>query len=320
MSAAAAPDSRALPWWLRLLARLPLPLLYALCGLLGWCTRVLWRLRWREVVENLATCFPELRARARHRIAVANYRHFGQMIAELIASIRMTPAQLCARVTIHNLELPRAMLAAGRPLLILAAHQSNWDWGLYALAQVLGYPLDVAYKPLKSTRADHALITQRRRWGVRLVPAKGLLSDLLQRRQEVRGIAMLADQSPRTSEHQHHAVFLGRDTAFYLGPEQIARATRYGAVYVSLRRMRRGHYEAECRPLAADGEKLAPGEFTERYALLVEQDIRASPAEWTWGHRRWKRAAGHLSSARRNPLSASPLSGMPDSRREEENR
>ncbi len=250
--------------------------------------RVLFRLRWREVTDNLAACYPAMDAAARRHIAVANYRHFADLIAELIASARMTPAQLRARVTIHNIELPREWLARGRPLLVLSAHQSNWDWGLYAMAQSLGHPLDVAYKRLKSASADRTLVAQRQRWGVNLVPAKGLLADLLQRRHEVRGIAMLADQSPRTSEHQLWLDFFGRETAFYLGPEQIARATRYGAIYVSMRRVRRGRYEGECRPLAEDGEQLAPGEFTRRYARMVEEDVRASPSEWTWGHRRWK--------------------------------
>jgi KDO2-lipid IV(A) lauroyltransferase len=279
-----------LPLWLRLLARLPLPLLYMGCRALAWSARVVLRLRWQEMLRNLAACYPGLAPQARRRIAVANYRHFADMIAEVIKSAAMTPEQLCARVTIRDLELPRGLLAQGRPLLLLSAHQSNWDWGLYAMAQSLGYPLDVAYKPLKSAGADRALVAQRRRWGVNLVPAKQLLADLLQRRQQVRAIAMLADQSPRTSEHQQWLRFFGRETAFYLGPEQIARATRYGAVYVSMRRVRRGYYEARCRPLAGDGEKLAPGEFTARYARLVEEDIRASPAEWTWGHRRWKTA------------------------------
>jgi KDO2-lipid IV(A) lauroyltransferase len=292
MTAPATATQTPLPLWLRLLARLPLPLLYLKCAALAWMARVLVRLRWREVQENLAACLPELDAATRHRIAVATYRHFGDMVAELIASSRMTPAQLAARVTIRNPELLRTLLAAGRPVLVLAAHQSNWDWVLYATAQSLGFPVDVAYKPLQSAAADRALHAHRRRWGVHLVPAKQLLTDLLQRRQQVRAIVMLADQSPRTSEHQHWLTFLGRDTDFYLGPEQIVRATHYGAVYVSMRRTGRGRYEADFLPLAGDGEQLAPGEFTARYARLVEQGVRAAPSEWTWGHRRWKQRRG----------------------------
>lgn len=288
MTATPATTSPAFPWWVRGLAALPLPLLYALFAALAWLVRVAVRFRWRVTVLNLDAAFPQQDARQRHGIAVANYQHFGQMAAEMIAATRMSREELLDRVEIRNLSLLRERLALGRPVLLLASHQSNWDWGMYAMAATLGFPVDVAYKPMKSAAADRVLCAMRQRWGVNLVPAKDLLSDLLQRRREVRVIAMLADQSPRTSEHQRWLTFLGRDTAFYAGPEQMARATRYDAVYVSLRRVRRGRYVAECLPLAEGSAALAPGEFTERYARLVEADLLAAPSEWTWGHRRWK--------------------------------
>ena len=292
MTAAPAPSTTRLPWWVRGLSALPPAALYAFFAALAWLVRVLLRFRWRTTCENLRAAFPERTAAERHRIAVGNYRHFGQMAAELVAATRMERQQLLARVEIGNLSLAREWLARGRPVLVLASHQSNWDWGMYALAAALGHPVDVAYKPMKSAGADRVLCAMRRRWGVNLVPAKDLLSDLLQRRREVRAIAMLADQSPRTSEHQRWVGFLGRDTAFYAGPEQMARATRYDAIYVSMRRVRRGHYIAECLPLAEGSESLAPGEFTARYARLVELDVLAAPSEWTWGHKRWKHQRG----------------------------
>ena len=282
--------STALPWWLAALSRLPRSALYALSGALVWCARSLLRLRWKIVQANLRAVFPQMQGSELRQLAIANYRHFGEMAAELVAATRMSPEELLSRVEIRNLELLRQWLARGRPVLLLAGHQSNTDWGMYAMAAALGFPLDVAYKPMKSGAANRMLINMRRRWAVNLVPAKDLLSDLLQRRHEVRAIAMLADQSPRTSEHQLRLQFLGRDTAFYLGPEQIARATRYGAIYVSMRRLRRGYYRAECLPLVEANEALAPGEFTERYARMVEKDVLAAPSEWTWGHRRWKQS------------------------------
>lgn len=288
MTAAPAPKTTRLPWWVRGLSALPPAALYGFFGALAWLVRVVLRFRWRTTCQNLRAAFPDRTAAERRRIAVENYRHFGQMAAELVAATRMDRQQLLARVEIGNLLLVREWLARGRPVLVLASHQSNWDWGMYAMAATLGHPVDVAYKPMKSAGADRVLCAMRQRWGVNLVPAKDLLSDLLQRRREVRAIAMLADQSPRTSEHQRWVGFLGRDTAFYAGPEQMARATRYDAIYVSMRRVRRGYYIAECVPLAEGSEALAPGEFTERYARLVEMDLLAAPSEWTWGHKRWK--------------------------------
>ena len=52
--------------------------------------------------------------------------------------------------------------------------------------------------------------------------------------------------------------------------------------------MARGHYQAEFVTLAAAGEQLPPGEFTARYARMVEEQIRAAPADWPWSHKRWK--------------------------------
>ena len=287
-SATTAVPEPSLPWWLRSLGCVPLPVLYAICGALAWVSRMLPGSRWQVTVANLQAAFPAMPRDQVRALARANFRHFADLAAELVAGCCLSREQLQSRVQLRNLELLRTRLGRGRPVLLLGAHQSNWDWGMYAVAAALDQPFDAAYKPLKSAPANAALLAMRRRWGVNLVPAKQMLSDLLQRRHQVRVIALLADQSPRTSERQHWLRFLGRDTAFYLGPEQMVRATRYGAVYVSMRRVRRGHYEVEFTPLVDDREPLAPGEFTERYARLVERDILAHPSEWTWGHRRWK--------------------------------
>jgi KDO2-lipid IV(A) lauroyltransferase len=287
-AARTAPPLTQLPLWLKGLSWLPLPVLYGLLAALVCIAHRLFRMRLPVVRANVQACFPDLGAQEVSRIVRDHYRQTGQMIAEVIRSASLSRAAFLERVKVRNLELPRAMLAQGKPVLLVAAHQANWEWVLQAMALQLGYPLDVGYKPIKSRWADAAMNTIRCRFGAHLVPAKELLADLLKRRHIVRGIAMLADQEPTTSDHQHWLRFLGRDTAFYMGPEQMARATRYGALFVALRRVRRGYYEIEFMPLAAMGERLEPGEFTNRYAHLVEQEIRAAPSDWTWGHRRWK--------------------------------
>jgi KDO2-lipid IV(A) lauroyltransferase len=114
------------------------------------------------------------------------------------------------------------------------------------------------------------------------------LGDIIQKRNSPRVIAMVADQEPVSSERRHWLKFLNRDTAFFLGAEEIARSTRYAAFFVKLERIARGRYRAEFVPLAAAGEQLPPGEFTARYAKFVEDQIRAAPADWPWSHKRWK--------------------------------
>ena len=290
---APADSFASMPFWLRLLSRLPMPVLYGLFGGLAWLAYRVLRIRLPVVLANIRACFPGLTQAQVQRMARAHYRQLGEMAAEIVCSARLSRTQFLRHVTVRNLELPQGLLAAQRPVLFVASHQANWEWVLQAMAMLLGYPLDVGYKPIKSSSVSRAMNFIRQRSGAHLVPAKDLLADLLQRRHIVRGISMLADQEPLSSDHKHWVKFLGRDTAFYMGPEQMARATRYAAVFVALRRTRRGHYVAEFMPLAAAGEQLAPGEFTTRYARLVEQEILAAPSDWTWGHRRWKLKRGH---------------------------
>ncbi len=243
----------------------------------------------RHVVEaNLKACFPEWDDIRREAVIRDYYRGFADMLFEVLHSARMTRAELERRVRLVNAGLVRDEVARGKPLLIMAAHQCNWEWMLLAFSTQLGMPVDAAYKPLVDSWAERDMLWLRSRFGARMIPAQQLLSDIIQQRNTPRVIAILGDQEPVSSERKHWMNFLNRDTAFFVGAEEIARAVRYAAVFARLKRTARGHYEVEFVPLAAAGEKLEPGEFTTRYGRLVEEQIRAVPANWPWSHKRWK--------------------------------
>ncbi len=75
---------------------------------------------------------------------------------------------------------------SGQSVLLVAAHQCNWEWMLLALSLELGYPLDAAYKPLVNAWAEREMKKLRTRFGSRLVPAQDLLPDILKRHGVVR--------------------------------------------------------------------------------------------------------------------------------------
>jgi Kdo2-lipid IVA lauroyltransferase/acyltransferase len=275
-------------WWARLLARVPLSALYGLASFAGWLTFRFFPYRKELVRENLSKAFPAFDEGQLREVMRRYYLGFAQMLMEIIKSVRMPADELRWRVRIVNVEAPRALLARGESVLLVAAHQCNWEWMLLALSIELGYPVDAAYKPLVNDWAEREMKKVRTRFGSRLVPAKELLPDILKRRGAVRAIAMVADQEPTTSEHKYWTHFLGRDTAFYMGPEEIARVTRFPVFFIAMRRIARGQYEMEFQPLAAGGDVGPSGALTERYARLVEQQIHAAPPDWPWSHKRWK--------------------------------
>ena len=270
------------------MARIPLRALYGFAGFLGWLAFRVFPYRERVVRENLTRAFPDFDEARLRSVMRGYYLGFAQMLVEVIKSVTLPADEIRRRVRIVNLEAAHTLLEQGQSVLLVAAHQCNWEWMLLALSIELGYPLDAAYKPLVDNWAEREMRKVRTRFGCRLVPAMDLLADIIKRRGVVRAVAMVADQEPTTSEHKYWTGFLNRDTAFYLGPEEIARVTGFPVFFVAMRRTARGHYEMQFEPLASAGQSLPAGALTERYAHRVEEQIRSAPGDWPWSHKRWK--------------------------------
>ena len=281
------PTALPLPWWLRLLSRLPLPVLYRLAAGATWAMRRLVRHRVQTVRTNIERSFRELPQREQRLIENQYYANLSQVVAEVIKMARISRDELRQRVQFSNPQLIRDVVASGSSVLVVCAHQCNWEWQLLALSAQLQVPVQAAYKPLRGALGERLMRTLRSQFGAELVPAKELLASLLRRR-DARAIAMVADQAPVSSDFRHWTRFLEQPTAFYLGPAKIAQATRFAVLFARMRRISRGHYEVCFEPPAAASERATADEITERYARVVETQVRAAPADWLWSHRRWK--------------------------------
>jgi Kdo2-lipid IVA lauroyltransferase/acyltransferase len=270
------------------LSRAPLWALYALSGVLYLLAYYVARHRHRVIREQLAKVFPSLPEAERAAIHKRFLKNFCDVLVEVVKSLSLAPAEMSARVRIFNLPALRTHLEAGRSVMLVTSHLCNWEWLLQGVVLQLGFPLDAAYKPLHDAWAERLMLEARSRFGARLIPAKELLADFLSRRGVVRALAMNADQAPVSTDKRYWTQFLGQDTAFYVGAEQIARATRLPILYLVMRRVKRGWYEVEVRQLWDGRERLEPNAVTERYARACEADVLANPADWLWSYRRWK--------------------------------
>jgi len=274
--------------WLRALSRLPFGVLYALTGAVIWVLRRGLRFRVAVARDNLRRCFPERTERQIEGLLDDYYRQLGQVAAEFIKMASLTADELRSHLHVQNVERVDAETRAGRSVLLLGAHQCNWEWTLQGTVLYLAVQIEAGYKPLHSAHFDRELRKMRCRYGGHLIEAKRLLREVLRRRGQLHAVAMHADQMPASAGRPLWLKFLGRDTAFYPGPGEIARLTGYAAFFVPMRRISRGHYQLDFVPLCAAGEGLDPQVFTARYVGMVEEMIRASPADWTWIHKRWK--------------------------------
>jgi KDO2-lipid IV(A) lauroyltransferase len=279
--------SPSLPLWLRVLSHLPWSMLYALGAVAALIAERVLRYRRSIVRANIAGSFPEIAQPKRRAIEHAYYRNKGDLLAEVVKAATLRPEELLERVSVRNLDVAQRLLASGSSVLIACAHQCNWEWMLLTLALKLRYPLTAAYKPLREGSTERWMRALRTRFGGELVPAKELLMHVLRRRAP-HAVAMVADQEPVSSDHKWWTPFLNRPTAFYMGPEKIAQRARLALIFAGMRRIGRGRYEVELTLIADASQPRAPGLLTERYARLVESQVKAQPGEWLWSHRRWK--------------------------------
>jgi Kdo2-lipid IVA lauroyltransferase/acyltransferase len=273
---------------IKFFSRLPLRALYAFSTFLYLLAFYVVRHRHQVIRGQLEKVFPDWSDAERERIHKRFLKNFCDVVIEVLKSVSMTEDDMRGRVRIVNLDAARQYLDAGQSVMLVTSHLGNWEWLLHGVTLQLGYPVDAAYKPLHDQWAERLMLGIRSRFGARLVPAKELLADFLRRRGVVRAVAMNADQAPVSTDKRYWTLFLGQDTAFYIGAEQIARATRLPILYVRVRRVRRGYYEVGLKQLWEGREATEPNTVTERYARACELDVLESPADWLWSYRRWR--------------------------------
>ena len=280
-------------WWLLLgLAHLPLPVLYLLAEAIYFLLAYVVRYRWRVVTENLRNSFPEKPPAEIERTAKDFYRHFAQVVVEILKLGAISAEELAPRMRFTNPELMRSYFAENRLVLALGSHMGNWEWLLNGAA--LEFPGGAAgvYKPLNNPIFETLMRRLRTRFGADAVPMLATLRYMVAHRGEGRVFSLLTDQAAGPEDRPYWTQFLHQDTSFYTSADRLAVQFGCPVVYIGIRRVRRGYYEVTFTDLLDSRvAKLAPaGTFpvTEAFARQLEADMRASPEQYLWTHRRWK--------------------------------
>jgi len=270
-------SERREPWLLRLC--------YALAGATTWFAYRVLGLRRAVVRGNLERSFPDWSRQRVVEVEREFARRQGELLAELLYSPRIDEAEMRRRLVLVNTgRLVEA--TPERPVIVVTAHVGNFEWGIQRMALEGDRRVIGLYKPMRNRRLDDWFRRRRSRLGARLVPAKSVMEEVA--RGDVSVICIVADQAPTTSPRRHWTEFLGQDTAFYMGPERLARVLRARVVVGGIRRLRRGYYETVFEDVREPGERLPPGEVTERCARALESWIHDDPPAWWWSHKRWK--------------------------------
>jgi KDO2-lipid IV(A) lauroyltransferase len=273
---------------MRLLGRLPLPILYH--TLSPSVSFLLYRVagyRREVVVNNIANSFPQMPELERHALAKRYYRHLGHLTAEILRAQFHSEADLKRRVRFKNIELLEQTWSEGKSIMIMALHQSNWEWLLQAGALALTPTISVVYKPLHNQAMDRYLYQGRNRFHCNCIAHKTLLKQLDSWPSPF-FFCLLADQTPMKKSPKAWAPMMGQDTAFPLGAEIIAEKTEPVVIFCKMLQTQLGYYEVEFLPVSEPPYQLDEHRILTRYAELATESITEQPHTWLWSNRRWR--------------------------------
>jgi KDO2-lipid IV(A) lauroyltransferase len=275
---------------LKLLTRIPLPLLYMWAWVMYFVAFRVMRWRREQAERDVANAFPERGAAERAEIVRRSYRNLADTLVEALWGFGASGEALKRRVAIENPELVQSGFDAGQSVVLLTAHYGNWEWLLLAAGVRFGIKIDVVYQPQRIPAVDEFLRTARARFGGNLIPRSEFVYDLLSHTEQIRTYALIADQTPKhKGDPKHWTTFLNQDTAFFTGAGKIAKFLDAKVLYVKMRRVRRGHYSVRLEEIAAPPyEEVEDVQIVERYARSLERDVRESPADWLWLQKKWK--------------------------------
>jgi len=272
---------------------LPFPILYGLSNLLYIIAYYIIRYRRKVVADNLSRSFPELSDSERLQIEKEFYRHFCDVIVEIVKSITMTQEEMRKRVRLLNPEVIQQMEKEGKAVLLLASHYGNFEWMTIRMDIATPFQGYGIYKPLRNKVAERLILYMRSRWGAKYIPMQNAIRDTLRKlKSEMCLVGFISDQSPPKRKNLYFTTFLGQPTASHEGVSLLALRTHSPVYFADMRKEARGQYTLYIRRL--DTQPYLPyteesmHRFTDVYAQLLETAIRLAPPYWLWSHRRWK--------------------------------
>ena len=276
-------------FFVRALGLIPLPLLY----IWGWLAFgiTFYLVRWRrdQVERDVALSLPHLAAKERARIVRDSYLHAADTLIEMLWGFGASGRAIMRRVAFENPELIQKLEAEKKTVVLLTPHFCNWEWLFLAGSARFNFTIETVYQPHRIAWIDRFMVEARSRFGGRPIPRKDFVFELMNAPAGAHVYSLIADQTPKRHERKHWTRFLGRDTAFYTGADQVTRYLDATVLYVGMRRVSRGHYTVRVDiiaepPFDASGTEV----IMETFARRAEQAVLESPEDFLWLQKRWK--------------------------------
>lgn len=251
------------------------------------------RYRRRVVRKNLVESFPEKSGQEIVAIEKRFYHSFIDVILESFKLLTISPEKMMRHMKFVNIDDVNSLLSEGKSVSVFIGHYGNWEW-LASMGIVLKKgPIQAhVFHKLRNSATDRLMHKMRGRFGHVSVDmyktARFIAAAKKDNRQCI--IGYIADQSPKFGESKHFIPFLNHNVPVLTGTEKLTKHFGFEAMFMGMKRVKRGYYECNFSQLHPDPKSLPDFELTQLYYQRLEAEIREYPELYLWTHNRFKHA------------------------------
>jgi len=266
---------------------LPLPVLFVFGEFLGFCAWIVLG-NYRHLAQrNIAIAFGREKSPRELRRLVR--RHFQRLGGNLLCSIKlgvMPLEKIAARIEAENLDIIHRQLRAGRPVVVILSHLSNWELFAHIMPKYIGYVRNsTIYQRLGNPFIDEHLCRMRGRAGVEMFNRKEGFEKAIKLLRDGGVIGILSDQ--HSGDSGLWVPFFGRLASTSPLPALLAKRTGAALVGAAIYTDGLACWRIVVSP-ALEVKQASVELLTAKTNDLIAAQISRAPEDWFWVHDRWK--------------------------------
>ncbi|MFC1522079.1 lysophospholipid acyltransferase family protein [Elusimicrobiota bacterium] len=272
---------------------LPWKSLPCIAGFFGFLGHTLPWSRSRLVSRNLLIAFPDWKPEKRKEVAKVFWKRICFVALEAAKAISERAEWMSENVIIDNHDVFRDVLSRGKGAIIHTGHFGNWELSALGIAQS-GYPLAALVRNQKNPYVDEWMVSFRSKYGCKVFGHHDVGREILTWAKKGGIIGILMD---------HNLYKGGIFVDFFKKPAATTTITallhlKLGAPIIGVRSYRKDgkcrlHVEEIDLSNTVNQETVERSEkvrlLTQALTDIIETWVREDPANWLWGHNRWKR-------------------------------
>jgi KDO2-lipid IV(A) lauroyltransferase len=251
---------------------------------LSWIMTPLMKSRKKIARRNLELCFPELSEEQRTALLEENFRTMGMMLIETALSWWASDVSLQKRVQYQGLEHLEAALAKGKGVILLTGHFTSMELGGRLI--MLKKPCYVMFRELNN-QLFNSVMMQARTYHSEGIVLRDDPRPMVRALKKNKVVWYAPDQD-FGRKMSVFATFFGVPAATVPATARLVKMSGAAVIPFVPRREKDGSYTLSLSaPLTnfPTGNNVADAQIIND---LLEKEIRLSPAQYLWIHRRFK--------------------------------